>query len=60
MPEYFLNIPVMFGHVIWVDEYIIQINYDTDIQNVREKVIYESLESCGIINKTKEYYRPLK
>ena len=32
MLEYFFNIPVMFRHVIQVDEYIIQIDYNTDIQ----------------------------
>ena len=40
MLEYFLNMPVMFIHVIWVNEYIIQINYDIDIQNIREEVVY--------------------
>jgi len=33
--EYFLNMPVMFGHVIQVDEYIIQIDHDTEVQKVR-------------------------
>ena len=31
MFEYFFYMPVMFGHVIQVDEYIIQINHNTDI-----------------------------
>ena len=31
---------MIFGHVIQVDEYIIQIDYDTDIQKVRENIIY--------------------
>ena len=31
MLEYFFYILVMFGHVIQVDEYIIQIDYDIDI-----------------------------
>jgi len=51
---------VMFGHVIQVDEYIIQIDYDTDIQKVRENVIHESLEGRGSIDKTKRHYRPFK
>jgi len=29
--EYFFYIPVMFGHIIQVDKYIIQIDHDTDI-----------------------------
>ena len=51
---------VMFEHVIQVDEYIIQIDHDTDIQKVGENVIYESLKGRGSINKTKGHYRPFK
>ena len=29
--EYFFYMPVMFGHVIQVDEYIIQIDHNTNI-----------------------------
>jgi len=52
--------PVMLGHVIRVDEYIIQIDYNTDIQKIAENVIHELLEGCGSIGKTKRYYRPFK
>ena len=52
--------PVMFGYVIRVDEYIIQIDYDTNIQKIRENVVYKLLEGCRSIGKTKEHYRPLK
>jgi len=52
--------PVMLGHVIQVDEYIIQIDYNTDIQKVGENVIHELLESCGSIGKTKGHYRLFK
>jgi len=41
--EYFLN---MFRHVIQVDEYIVQIDHNTNIQKVREEVIHELLEDC--------------
>jgi len=58
--EYFFYMPMMLGHVIQVDEYIIQIYYDTDIQNIRENVIHESLEGCGSVGKTKRHYRPFK
>jgi len=60
MLEYFFYMLVMLGHIIRVDEYIIQIDHDTDIQKVRENVIYESLESCRSIGKTEEHYRPFK
>jgi len=58
--EYFFYMPVMFGHVIQVDEYIIQIDHDTDIQKIRENTIHELLKNHGSISKTKEYYRPFK
>ena len=60
MFEYFFNIPVMFGHVIQVNEYIIQTNHDTNIQKVGENVIHELLKGYKSIGKTKEYYKPLK
>ena len=52
--------PVMFVHIIQVDEYIIQIYHNTNIQNIRKNVIYESLKSYKSISKTKGYYRPFK
>ena len=58
--EYFFHMPVMFGHVIQVDEYVIQIDHNTDIQKVRENVIHESLESCGSIGKAEGHYRLFK
>ena len=58
--EYFLNMPAMFGHVIWVDEYIIQIDHDTNIQKIRKKIIYKLLEDCGSIGKIKGHYKPLE
>ena len=58
--EYFFYMPVMFRHVIRVDKYIIQIDYDTDIQKVRENIVHELLEGHGSIGKTERYYRPFK
>ena len=60
MPEYFFYMSVMFGHVIQVDEYIIQIDHDTDIQKVRENVVHESLKGHGSIDKIEGHYRPFK
>jgi len=48
---------VMFGYVIRVDEYIIQIDHNTDIQKVRENIIHELLKGYGSISKTKRHYR---
>jgi len=58
--EYFFHMPVMLRYVIRVDEYIIQIDHDTDIQKIRENVVHESLESHRSIGKTEGHYRPFK
>jgi len=60
MLEYFFHMLVMLRHVIRVDEYIIQIDHDTDIQKVRENIIHESLEGRGSISKAKGHYRLFK
>jgi len=60
MLEYFFHMPVMLRHVIQVDEYIIQIDHDTDIQKIGENVIHESLEGHRSIGKIKEHYKPFK
>jgi len=60
MLEYFFYMQVMFGHVIQVDEYIIQINHNTDIQEIGENVIHELLKGHRSISKTKWYYRLFK
>jgi len=57
MLEYFLNMLVVFGHIIQVDEYIIQIDHNTDIQKVRENIIHKSLKYYRSIDKTKEHYK---
>jgi len=50
----------MFRHIIQVDKYIIQIDHNTNVQNVGENIIYKLLKGCGSISKTKKYYRPLE
>jgi len=60
MLEYFFHMLVMLGHVIQVDEYIIQIDHDTNIQNIGENIIHESLKGCRSIGKTEGYYRLFK
>jgi len=59
MLKYFFYMLVVFGHVIQVDKYIIQIDHDTDIQEIGENIIHELLKGCGSISKTEGHYRPL-
>jgi len=60
MFEHFLNIPAMFRYIVGVNEYIIQIDHDTDIQKIEKEVIHELLKDYRSIGKTKEYYKLLK
>jgi len=60
MLEYFFYILVMLEHVIQVDEYIIQIDHDTDIQKIRKNIVHEFLEDHGSIGKTEGHYRLFK
>jgi len=52
--------PMIFGHVIRVDEYIIQIYHNIDIQEIEENVIHELLKGRGSIGKTEGHYRLFK
>ena len=58
--EYFFHMLVMFRYIIRVDEYIIQIDHDTDIQKIRENVVHKLLEGYRSIGKTEEHYRLFK
>jgi len=58
--EHFFYILVMFKHVIRVDEYVIQIDHNTDIQEIGENVIHKSLKGRGSIGETEGHYRPFK
>ena len=51
MLEYFLNMSVIFRHVIQVDEYIIQIDHNIDIQKIKENVIHKLLKGYGSYHK---------
>jgi len=51
--EHFLNILVVYRHIIRVDKYIIKVDHDTDISKIKEYIVYESLEGCRSICKAK-------
>ena len=51
--EHFFDMLSVHRHVIRVDEYIIKVDYNTNIQNVREYIVHELPEDCGSIGKTK-------
>ena len=51
--EYFFDMLAVYKHVIRINEYIIQIGYDTDIQKIRKNTIHELLKDHGSIGKAK-------
>jgi len=50
----------VFGDVVRVDEYVIQINNDNDIDHVHEDIIHKSLKHCWCISKPFRHYQPLE
>ena len=50
----------MLGHVIGVDEDVVEVYYDINIQHVAEDVIHEALKGCGSIGKSEWDDQPLK
>jgi len=51
--EHFLNMLVVYRHVIRVDEYIIKVDYNTNIQKIRKYDVHELPEDYGSIGKIK-------
>jgi len=45
--------PEIYRHIVGVDEYIVQIDYNTNIQKIGKQVIHELLEDYKSVSKTK-------
>jgi len=58
--EYLLNMGLVLGHIVRVDEDFIQIDDDCDINHICEDIIHKSLKGCRCIGKPFWHYRPLK
>src|SRR5882724_6555283 len=54
--KYFSDMSLVFGNIVRVDEYVIQIDDDNDVNHVRENVIHQPLESCRGISKPFRHY----
>jgi hypothetical protein len=39
----------MFGRIIGVDEYIVEVHDDAYIKHISEDVIHEMLKDCGVV-----------
>src|SRR5882724_12671909 len=58
--EYFLNMGLVLGHIVGVDEDVIQIDDDCDINHVCENIIHKSLKGCRCIGMPFRHYRPFE
>ena len=58
--EDFFDVLFVLGHVVRVDEDVIEVDNDTDIEKVAEDVVHETLEGCGGIGKSEGHHQPFK
>jgi len=58
--EYFLNMGLVLGHIVRVDEDVIQIDDDCDVNHICENVVHKSLKGCRCISNPFRHYQPLK
>ena len=58
--EYFLNMGLVLGHIVRVDENVVQIDDDYDVDHICKNVIHKSLKGCGCISKPFRHYQPLE
>ena len=54
--EYFPDVSFVFGKVIGIDQYVIQIDNDIDVYHIHEDVVHELLKSCGSVSKAFWHY----
>ena len=54
--EYFLNMDLVLGHIVGVDEDVVQIDDDSDVDHICKSIIHKSLKSCRCIGKPFRHY----
>jgi len=58
--KYFLDMGLVLGDIVGVDENVIQMDDDFDIDYICEDVVHKMLKSHWCINKPFGHYHPLK
>ena len=58
--EDFLDMFPVIGHVFGEDEDIVEIDNDTDVEEILEDVVHEPLERGGSIGKSERHNKPFK
>jgi hypothetical protein len=56
----FLDMSLVLGHVVGIDEDVVEVYNDTNIQHVAEDVVHKVLKSSGPIGKSKQNNQPFK
>src|SRR5882724_9540798 len=54
--KYFSDVSLVFGNIVRVDEYVVQIDDDNDVNHVRENIVHKPLESRWGISKPFRHY----
>ncbi|KIK81461.1 hypothetical protein PAXRUDRAFT_156072, partial [Paxillus rubicundulus Ve08.2h10] len=56
LTEYLVDVLLVRGHVLGIDEDVVQIDYDADIKHISKDCIDETLESRRSIGQTEQHY----
>jgi hypothetical protein len=60
MPQYFTDVFPMFGWIIGVDEYIVEVHEDAYIEHISKDVIHETLKDCGTVGQAERHDLPIE
>jgi hypothetical protein len=58
--EDFFDVLFVLGHIVRVDQDVIEVDNDTDIEEVAEDVIHEALKGHRDVGKSEWHYQPFK
>ena len=58
--QHFLDMILMFGHVIQVNKNVVKVNYYTDVRKIGEDIVYELLKGYRSISEAKRHYYQFK
>ena len=58
--DFFFDVLFVLRHVVGVDDDVVEVDDDTDIEEVTEDVVHETLKGCRGIEKSKRHHQPFK
>jgi hypothetical protein len=59
-PQYFTYVFPMFGRIVGVDEYIVEVHDDAYIKQISEDVIHKTLKDRGTVGQAEWHDLPLE